>query len=116
MILLFDENISYRIVKFLTSHFPECKHVSDVKLKDSKDFQIWDFAKEENYTIVTFDSDFYDLSMIKGFPPKIIWLRVGNILTKDLAQILIRRKTSIVNFNIASESKDLACLEIDTKQ
>ena len=70
--LLFDQNISYRIVKKLKDDFPECKHISDVELKDEEDPEIWNYAKKYHFTIVTFDSDFYETGLIQGYPPKII--------------------------------------------
>jgi predicted nuclease of predicted toxin-antitoxin system len=73
MKLLFDQNISYRIVSLVSDKFPEAKHVKQVGLEDATDNLIWNFAKENNYSIVTFDSDFYNLSIIRGCPPKIIF-------------------------------------------
>ena len=81
MKLLFDQNISYRITQLLKYIFPESKQVRNPKLENSTDRRIWDYAKENDYCIVTFDSDFYDLSLVKGSPPKIIWLRMGNTST-----------------------------------
>ncbi len=72
MKLLFDQNISFRITKKITDFFPECTHVSDCGLNDGEDPQIWEFAKKNHFTIVTFDSDFFDISIINGHPPKII--------------------------------------------
>ncbi|MFN3999001.1 DUF5615 family PIN-like protein [Algoriphagus sp.] len=42
------------------------------------------FVKANGYSIVTFDSDFFDLSLIKGHPPKIIWIRTGNLTTDSI--------------------------------
>ena len=72
MKLLFDQNISFRIVKQLIDLFPDCKHVSDCGLMDCDDSEIWEYARNYEYSIVTFDSDFYDISLINGHPPKII--------------------------------------------
>ena len=85
MKILFDQNISFRIVPKLIDHFPDCKHISDCGLMDSEDPEIWQFAKKNDYSIVTFDSDFYDISIINGHPPKIIWIRTGNLTTTGLA-------------------------------
>ena len=57
MKLLFDQNISYRIIPKLLSYFPESKHVSQVGLNNSEDSEIWNFAKGNGNVIVTFDSD-----------------------------------------------------------
>lgn len=89
MKLLFDQNISFRIRKKILDHFPDCKHVSDCGLRDTQDSEIWDYAKANQFAIVTYDSDFYDISLINGHPPKIIWIRIGNLNTEEIANLLI---------------------------
>ena len=113
MRLLFDQNISYRVTKILSKSFPEAKHVSQVGLQDSTDIGIWEYAKSNDYTIVTFDSDYYDLSIVKGCPPKIIWLRIGNATTKKIARILEEDIDLIRLFVVDTSYTDLSCLEID---
>jgi predicted nuclease of predicted toxin-antitoxin system len=97
MKLLSDQNISYRITKLLGSIYPECKHVSDFGLEDTDDNDIWQFAKLNSYVIVTFDSDFYEISLINGHPPKIIWLRTGNSTTKIIKDLLFFSKKKLPN-------------------
>jgi len=53
------------------------------------DLNIWQFAKTNNYTILTFDEDFCELQNLYSFPPKIIWLRTGNVSTKEIADLLL---------------------------
>ncbi len=72
MKLLFDQNISFRIISKISHTFPKAKQVRQLEIENYSDIEIWKFAKENEYTIVTFDADFYDLSNFKGFPPKII--------------------------------------------
>ncbi len=81
-------------------------------LEDATDREIWSFAKENDYSIVTFDSDFFDLLMIYGHPPKIIWLRTGNTTTNNLEKLLRKKAEIIKKFSINSELEDLSCLEI----
>jgi predicted nuclease of predicted toxin-antitoxin system len=76
--LLFDQNISFRIIGKISSFFPKAKQVRQLGIENYSDIEIWKFAKENHYTIVTFDADFFDLSNFRGHPPKIIWLRFGN--------------------------------------
>lgn len=64
MKLLFDQNISFRVSKKLQSSFPNCGQVRELHLEGKSDREIWDFAKREKYTIVTFDADFYDLVIL----------------------------------------------------
>jgi predicted nuclease of predicted toxin-antitoxin system len=87
MKLLFDQNISFRAVKGIQDLFPLAKQVCELGLENSSDRSIWNFAKKENYSIVTFDSDFYDLNLVLGTPPKIIWLRTGNATTEDIIKL-----------------------------
>ncbi len=81
MRFLFDQNISHRILKLLGSEFSESTTVKKEGLINSTDKEIWDFAKLNKYIIVTQDSDFNDLNALFGFPPKIIWIRTGNLKT-----------------------------------
>lgn len=64
MKLLFDQNISHRLVTRLKDIFPESRQIRDLDLENSTDKQIWEYAKEYDFTIVTFDGDFYDFSLV----------------------------------------------------
>jgi len=111
--LLFDQNISFRIVKKLADVFEGCQHVSDCGLLNSEDPSIWEYARQNNYAIVSFDSDFYDISIINGHPPKIIWIRTGNLTTEEIAHLLLDRKLIIDRFLTSHESENQSCLEIE---
>lgn len=112
MRLLFDQNISFRITKKLFDLFPDCQHVSDCGLMNCDDTNIWEYARQNDFSIVTFDSDFYDISVINGHPPKIIWLRSGNLTTKKITELVILNKDAIKRFLANEEFKDISCLEI----
>lgn len=112
MNLLFDQNISYRIIKKLSTQFSNSKHVSDLGLSNANDSSIWEFAKKNDLTIVTFDSDFYDMSLMYGCPPKIIWIRTGNILTNEMISLFEKHKELLLNFISKDEYADISCLEI----
>ena len=79
-------------------------------LDESEDDEIWVFAKENDFTIVTKDSDFNEINLIKGFPPKIVWIRVGNCKIVDIENI-IRNNNIIVNDFY--HNKDSGIIEID---
>ena len=110
--LLFDQNISYRIVAELSDCFPACQQISGLGMATAEDIDIWDYARKNNYTIVTFDADFYDIGIINGCPPKIVWMRTGNMTTMQIADLLKKWQTQIVDFCFLPELKDIACLEI----
>jgi predicted nuclease of predicted toxin-antitoxin system len=97
MNLLFDENISYRIVKTIGEEFPGCKHVTEATPSLKSDLAIFNYAKQHNFIIVTFDEDFYELQLIRGFPPKIVWLRTGNTSTLNIQRKLMDKKQDILS-------------------
>jgi predicted nuclease of predicted toxin-antitoxin system len=111
--LLFDQNISFRVSNRLRSVFPGCGQVRELKLEDKSDREIWDFAKKEQYTIVTFDADFYDLVTLYGHPPKVVWLRLGNTNTNNLITALQNHSEIIKAFVTDKNYSDISCLEID---
>ena len=112
MRLLFDQNISYRIIALLEHDFPNCAQVKSLGLQDKTDREIWTFAKANDFAIVTFDADFFDFASLHGHPPKIIWLRIGNTATGQIASYLIQQKESINAFMNHKEFEDVACLEL----
>ncbi|MFN9581897.1 MAG: DUF5615 family PIN-like protein [Bacteroidota bacterium] len=113
MRLLFDQNISFRVANKLKTEFPGCGQVRELNLEDKSDREIWDFAKREQYTIVTFDADFYDLVTLYGHPPKVVWLRVGNTSSDNLIKVFMNRSEVIKAFVTDSNYADIGCLEID---
>jgi len=107
--LLLDQNISYKLVKNLQEIFPNSSHVRLESLQNADDKIIREFALSNGFNIVTFDIDFYETSLIEGYPPKIIWLRCGNSSTKNIENILKTSFTKIIDF---LENKNFSCLEL----
>jgi len=100
MKLLLDANVSWRLTAVLAEHFGDCVHVNKTELpKPAKDTEIWKYAAENGYTIVTQDSDFLNLFEARGFPPKVILLRLGNIDRKTTENILLHNKSSIFDLD-----------------
>jgi predicted nuclease of predicted toxin-antitoxin system len=77
-----------------------------VGLEDASDLAIFNYAKTHDYAIVTFDSDFVDLNVIKGIPPKIIWLKTGSLTTKHISELLRNNILSIRSF-LQSEEEEI---------
>ena len=88
MRLLFDHNLSPRLVTRLGDCFPTSGHVATFGLDQAADVEVWDFARLNNFTLVTKDSDFSELTALRGSPPKVIWLRIGNCTTNQLEALL----------------------------
>jgi predicted nuclease of predicted toxin-antitoxin system len=109
MKLLFDENLSPKLPKYLSDLFPHSFHVRDVGMKATIDPIVWDYAKENDFMIVSKDADMHDLSLVFGNPPKVIWLRLGNCSTSDVAGLLRREFGAIKSFY---EDKNLSLLAL----
>jgi predicted nuclease of predicted toxin-antitoxin system len=109
MKLLFDENISYRIISLIKNHFPDSLHVSSIRKERFTDLDIWSYAKENDFDIVTYDADFFEWQLLRGYPPKIIWLRFGNSKTEIIADELIKSVNKIREF---ISEKDIGLLEL----
>ena len=110
MKLFFDENISFRILSRIDDLFPGSTQVSRLGIAGSADHTIWTYGRDNGFTIVTFDADFIDILMLKGFPPKIIWLRMGNSSTNEVANLLRRNHLLIKDF--IENDTESACLEL----
>ena len=94
MKLLFDENLSPRLVDGLRDVYPESQHVSGVELGRAQDAAVWQYAKRYGFAIVSKDSDFAERSVLESGPPKVIWIRLGNCSTREIeAQLRARHET-----------------------
>jgi len=88
MKLLFDQNLSLRLVERLVDIFPKSTHVYFEGLDRATDDEVWKWAHKNEFAIVTKDADFSELSTLRGFPPKIIWVRVGNCTTVQIERLI----------------------------
>lgn len=98
MKLLFDHNLPPHLVERLADIFPASNHVYRLGLDQAQDRVIRIYARQHGFTMVTKDSDFCDLCLLSGFPPKVIWLRRGNCKTTEVEQLLRSRHTEIEAF------------------
>jgi predicted nuclease of predicted toxin-antitoxin system len=109
MKLLLDENLSRRIVPFLQSLYPGSSHVVFEGLERADDAEIWQYAGTGGFTIVTKDSDFQELSLVQGAPPKVVWLRAGNTTKANVLRLLTESREEIED-GIAED--DVNCVEL----
>lgn len=98
MKLLLDENLSPKLRQVLDAAFPDTQHVRDLGLKRSPDSDIWRFAAEHDYAIVSKDADFHQRSLVFGFPPKVIGIFAGNCPTIVIERMLLGKKDIIIEF------------------
>ena len=109
MRLLLDQNVSHRLVKALASEFPESAQVSFLQLDKASDVQIWEYAREHDFAIVTLDADFHEYSMLNGGPPLIVWLKCGNQPRNVILDKLLSNSKAIQK---AQQDADTWCIEV----
>ncbi len=95
-LLLFDQNLSPRLVEQLADIYPGSAHVSTVGLDTAFDKTVWEYARDHDYIIVTKDADFSEMSLLLGFPPKVIWIRRRNCSTREIELILRENQPAII--------------------
>jgi predicted nuclease of predicted toxin-antitoxin system len=101
--LLLDQNLSRRLVGLLASDFPDTTHVVECGLETSTDRDVWDYAQQHGYVIASKDSDFRQFAFLYGAPPKVIWVRTGNVTTTAIAELLLASSSRIEAFAAAAE-------------
>jgi predicted nuclease of predicted toxin-antitoxin system len=105
--LLLDADISFRVVGTIVAAFPGSAHLRDVGLMQADDMAIWRYAKDQGYAIVTLDSDVYDISLVRGWPPKIIWLKPPDTASATITLAVLGHVSEIASFLAAPAA---ACL------
>ncbi len=88
MNILLDHNLPPRLVRLLAKHFDTVRHVTDFGLESACDRELWEYARDQGFTLMTKDKDFYHLSLFYGPSPKIIWIRSGNMTAQTLIDFI----------------------------
>lgn len=97
MKLLFDQNLSPRLVGRLADCFPDSAHVQSWGLAQAADEEVLSFAESRGFVLVSKDSDFFDPALLRGRFGKIVWIRRGNCSTSEIETILRRHRSDIEN-------------------
>ena len=98
MKLLFDANLSPRLVRAVLDLLPGSVHAFDCGVIHDDDHLLWAYAKRLEFGIITKDGDFQSLSLLHGAPPKVLWLRVGNAGSAEVERLLRDRIADIQVF------------------
>ncbi len=95
MKLLLDENLSPTLAASLAELYVGITHVREVGLESAPDPEVWAYAADNSYAIVTKDADFHHRSFLNGHPPKVIWIRLGNCSTRAIAELMLTRREQV---------------------
>ena len=110
MKLLFDQNLSYRLVEALNNLYPGSAHIRLLGIERVDDYTIWHYAKDNGFSIVTRDADFNERSLVYGYPPKVVWIKSGNSSSDHILGILKRHHADLQAFE---EDEGSGCIELD---
>jgi len=106
--LLFDENSSPRLCRLLSDVYPDSAHVREIGLRGAEDERICDYARDRGFTLVSKDNDSCQRSFLRGAPPKVVWLSVGNAGTTRTADLLRREHGRLLALESEAETALLA--------
>lgn len=115
MKLLFDENLSRKLVTRLADLYPGSAQVTELGLAQSPDPFVFDYARHLGFIIVTTGADFFELVTMFGPPPKVIWLRRWRHPTRDAERILRKHAIRIADFESDADAGILV-LELNTSR
>jgi len=104
---LFDENLSHRLVQMLDDIAPCSVHPRNIGLLGASDDDIWRYARQQDFVIVSKDDDFRQRAMLFGPPPKVVWLVVGNAGTRAIAAFLRKGVGTVRDFVADQETSVL---------
>ena len=96
MKLLLHENLSRRLVVPLSAPCPGTTHVVFAGLERASDEQVWAYARDQGFVIVTKDDDFSALAALRGRPPQVIKLTLGNVDNATALAALIDHKETVL--------------------
>jgi predicted nuclease of predicted toxin-antitoxin system len=106
MKILLDQNLSFKLCSRLKDIFPEIIHTKELSLETATDEEVWLYAKLNSFVLVSKDTDFVEKAVIKGHPPKIIWIKAGNCST-DKIELLLRKNKKLVQDFIADKDNSV---------
>jgi predicted nuclease of predicted toxin-antitoxin system len=107
--LLFDENLSPDLPGLLATLFPSSAHVRDLGLVGADDVVIWSIAAKQGFVLVTKDDDFMELSILRGAPPKVVLIGLGNCRASAVVALLSAEKLKLEKFE---SDADASLLEL----
>jgi predicted nuclease of predicted toxin-antitoxin system len=96
------------MVRQLDDLYPGSIHVRDMDLREAEGIEVWRYAAEHDFIIVSKDSDFHLMSTVHGFPPKVVWLRIGNGPTNDAVSLLREQHATMERFHADPDAAFLA--------
>lgn len=84
MRILLDAQLPPTLARWLNEQGNDARPVREVGLRDAADEEIWRYAAQHGWAIMTKDEDFAQRAREAPVGPCIIWLRLGNCSNRAL--------------------------------
>ena len=88
-----------KLINRLADLFPGSSHVQVLGLDCASDLVDREYARDRDFVIVTKDADYNNLGVVMGFPPKVIWLLIGNCTTDNVEHLLRASHANLEQFD-----------------
>lgn len=98
MKFIVDHNLPPRLARLLEQHFRGTRHTLDLDFDRMPDTELWQYAKDNGFHLITKDGDHFQLSLLKGAPPKVVWVRIGNAPASSVLELIKRHLDTIEDF------------------
>jgi len=102
--LLLDENLSESVLPALADLYPDSLHVRLLGAGGTSYESVWRLAKERGCILVTRDEDFLRLSIVRGAPPKVVWLALGNCSNQEVIHLMRAHRQAIEEFAVHEQA------------
>jgi predicted nuclease of predicted toxin-antitoxin system len=110
--LLLDHNVSHRLCARLGDLYADSTQTRFLGFSRAGDSEIWFYARTHGYIIVTKDQDIAELAILRGPPPKVVWLRMGNCSTAAVEHLLRVNAEAIAELARNSEQVVLELFDV----
>src|SRR5712671_4674827 len=97
-----------RLLQPLAELFPGSEHIRNLTNTGTSDRLLWDLARTGRFILTTRDEDFVGMSVLRGAPPKVVWLNVGKSRNAVIAALLQTHASDIERFAEHDEHTFLA--------
>ncbi len=111
MKFLVDAHLPYGLVRALRDAGHDAGHTRELPQGNATtDAEVCRLAPEDGRVVVSKDRDFYDSLLLRGEPPKLLLVRVGNLRKAELTRLFTERLPQLVAL---LEGNDLVTLDRD---
>ena len=93
-----DTQLPPSLAEFLRRRNLDATHVINYPAGAlTSDREIIKIAQREDRIIITKDSDFWDYFLVRGYPPAVLLLQMGNLKNSELFSLIDRRLETILS-------------------